>query len=395
MENSHTSPNEDSEDSSMALYVHWPWCKAKCPYCDFNSRVPIDEPDHKLWLDAYISEMEHFAGLVGKKPLSSIFFGGGTPSTMKPKTVAGIIEHAERLWGFQNDIEITLEANPTSATRQLFEDFKDGGVNRVSIGVQSFGPEHLLFLGREHSAEQARTTIEDAANIFSRVSFDLIYALAQQSVAQWEGQLKSALDFAKGLNIGHLSIYQLGIEPGTPFFRDNVKGAPEDDSVEMFDLTQQLTTDYGLPAYEISNHSAAQQISRHNMVYWQGGEYIGIGPGAHGRYGRGAKRCAHHQIADPKNWLEKIKQSGHGTAKTKKLPANEAIEERILTGLRITSGVGRKSFEKDFSMKLESALNQQGLLQMLDLKMVEIDEHGLRATAQAKIKLNSVIERLL
>ncbi|MDH5188858.1 MAG: radical SAM family heme chaperone HemW, partial [Rhodospirillaceae bacterium] len=330
---------DNAPDFPLALYVHWPWCKAKCPYCDFNSRVPTGEHDHKQWADAYVKEMEHFVAISAKRPLSSIFFGGGTPSTMSPQTVGAVIEGAKRLWGFNNDIEITLEANPTSATKQLFADFKDAGINRVSIGAQSFNPAHLSFLGREHSADHAKSTIEDGAQVFSRVSFDLIYALPGQSPTQWEKELKSALDWAGGLNIGHISIYQLGIEPGTPFFRDGVKGAPEDDSVLMFDLTQQLTSEYGLPAYEISNHGRPEQISRHNMVYWQGGEYVGIGPGAHGRTGRGANRQAHYQIADPKSWLEKINHSGHGTAKSKSVPKADAIEERILTGLRIIGGV--------------------------------------------------------
>lgn len=379
----------------LALYVHWPWCKAKCPYCDFNSKVPLSPPDHGLWADSYIKEMGHFFSMVPTGPVGSIFFGGGTPSTMSPKTVGRVIAEAKRLWGFSNDIEITLEANPTSVEAALLVDFAAIGVNRVSIGVQSFIDEQLSFLGREHSGANAKKAVETAAGIFPRVSFDLIYALAGQSAGAWETQLKSALDFAQNLEITHLSLYQLGIEPGTPFFRDAVIGANEDDSVAMFNATQRLSAEYGLSAYEISNHATPGHESRHNMVYWQGGEYVGIGPGAHGRTGFGGDRLRHHQITDPAQWLKRVGELGHGSAQTKKIGITQAIEERILTGLRLKNGIERKSFEKDFSMKLESALDAQGLLQMLELNMVEIDENGLRATSDARIKLNSVIERLL
>ena len=384
---------DNASNNSLALYVHWPWCKAKCPYCDFNSKVPIEAPDHAQWAVAYVSEMKYFHGLVGtgKRPISSIFFGGGTPSTMAPETVGKIIETAGDLWGFQDGVEITLEANPTSIEVAKLKDFASAGVNRVSIGVQSLNDERLKFLGREHSGANARAALEIAAGIFPRFNFDLIYAVPDQEVDEWEAELTDAIS----LGADHMSLYQLSIEPGTAFFRDNILPADEDRAIHMFEMTQSIMDANEMPAYEISNHARPGFESKHNMVYWQGGEYIGIGPGAHGRIGMGAERTAYHQIADPARWLTRVASDGVGSAKSKTIELDQSIEERIMTGLRLAKGIDRKSFENDFNQTLESALNPHQLSHLLELGLVEIDGAGIRATKAARIKLNAVIERLI
>ena len=382
---------DNTSNNSLALYVHWPWCKAKCPYCDFNSKVPDRAPDHAQWAAAYASEMKYFYDLTGKRPLSSIFFGGGTPSTMAPQTVAEIIAAAGNLWGFQDGVEITLEANPTSVEAERLKDFAGAGINRVSIGVQSLNDERLRFLGREHSGAEARAALEMAASIYPRFNFDLIYAAPGQGVDEWEGELRQAIE----LGADHMSLYQLSIEPGTAFFRDNIAPADEDSAVRMFEITQSIMDANGLPAYEISNHARPGFESRHNMVYWQGGEYVGIGPGAHGRIGIGAERIAHHQIADPARWLDRVAREGFGTGKSKTIELSQSIEERIMTGLRLSSGINRKSFEMNFKQTLESALNPEQLSHLVELGLVEVDAVGIRATKNARIKLNAVIERLI
>ena len=385
------SNTTDNKDNDLALYVHWPWCKAKCPYCDFNSKVPTQTPDHAQWTNAYVSEMKYFYELVGKRPISSIFFGGGTPSTMAAETVGRIIETASDLWGLQDNVEITIEANPTSVEVAALKDFAKAGVNRVSIGVQSLNDENLKFLGREHSGRDAVHALETAASIFPRFNFDLIYALPGQSVGEWQNELLKAIT----LGADHMSLYQLSIEPGTAFFKQNVSPADEDSAATMFEITQEIMGANKMPAYEISNHARPGFESRHNMVYWQGGEYVGIGPGAHGRIGLRAARTALHQIADPARWLARVATDGHGTAKTKAIETRQSIEERIMTGLRITNGIGRKGFETDFKQTLESALNPEQLAHLTQLNLIEIDEAGIRATDDGRIKLNAIIERLL
>ena len=381
----------NASSKSLALYVHWPWCKAKCPYCDFNSKVPTETPDHAQWADAYVSEMKYFEPLTGKAPISSIFFGGGTPSTMAAKTVGRIIDEASNLWGLNDGVEITLEANPTSVEVAGLKDFASAGVNRVSIGVQSFNDERLKFLGREHSGLEAIRALEVAADIFPRFNFDLIYAAPNQSVDEWQDELLKAIT----LGADHMSLYQLSIEPGTAFFKRNLSPAVEDSAIQMFEITQEIMSANKMPAYEISNHARLGHESRHNMVYWQGGEYVGIGPGAHGRIGMGEGRTAYHQIADPARWLARVATDGFGTAKTKTIEIRQSIEERIMTGLRLTGGIERKKFETDFKQTLESALNPEQLAGLVELNLVEIDEAGIRATDNGRIKLNAIIERLL
>lgn len=318
----------------LALYVHWPFCVSKCPYCDFNSHVrsAIDQDE---WREALLADLEHEAALLPGRQLSSIFFGGGTPSLMDPATVEAVIDAAKRRWNPTQSIEITLEANPNSVEAARFSDLAAAGVNRLSLGLQSFDDAKLAFLGRAHSAAEGLAALESAQRHFDRVSFDLIYALPGDEEKGWTCDLDRAL----GLGTTHLSLYQLTIEPGTRFATDVAASrfAPlgEDRSAALFELTQQRTTAFGLPAYEISNHARPGAESRHNLTYWRCGDYAGIGPGAHGR--RGGMRTQRHR--KPENFLSALKRNGHGIVEEARLSPRERADEALVTGLRLAEGV--------------------------------------------------------
>ncbi|GMN13537.1 radical SAM family heme chaperone HemW [Altererythrobacter sp. MTPC7] len=319
---------------ARALYIHWPFCLKKCPYCDFNSHVRA-EVDHALWQDALLADMRHEADAAGGEPLESIFFGGGTPSLMPPHLVAALLTEAERLWGFAPGMEITLEANPTSFEADKFAELAHAGVNRVSLGIQSLEQDALTFLGREHSVEEALSALDHAQELFGRVSFDLIYARPRQSADAWAEELRRAIAFGTS----HLSLYQLTIEPGTRFATDVRTGSFEpmdgDDAATLFTVTQEMTATAGLPAYEISNHSAPGQESRHNLTYWRYRDYCGVGPGAHGR--RGGRATQRHK--KPENWLSAIENQGHGIAEEQALDRREQASEALLMGLRLREGI--------------------------------------------------------
>jgi len=291
-----------AEDDALAVYVHWPFCESKCPYCDFNSHV-AEGVDDGRWRSALLAELDHFAqGLEGRR-VASIFFGGGTPSLMAPETAAAVIGRVKSLWPAAEDLEVTLEANPSSVEAGRFRAFLDAGVNRVSIGVQSLRPESLQFLGRRHSAAEALSAIAAAAKTFERFSFDLIYGLPGQTADAWRRELAEAVKMAGG----HVSAYQLAIEPGTPFHRDGVQAAPEGLGADLYAITQEVLEKAGLRAYEISNHARPGAECRHNLDIWQGAEYVGIGPGAHGRLRArlrdGAATEAVYQVHAPGRWL--------------------------------------------------------------------------------------------
>lgn len=374
---------------SLALYIHWPFCKAKCPYCDFNSHVRENvAQDH--WRNALIKELNWYAGQVVKRPLTSIFLGGGTPSLMPAATVAAVIDEAERIFGFAEGIEITLEANPTSVEAEKFRAFYQAGVNRVSLGIQSLTPRHLQFLGREHSADEARAAIALAAEIFPRYSFDLIYALFGQSLADWERELQDALSIAGR----HLSLYQLTIEPGTQFHHLHQAGKlpvlGADESAEYYTLTQAMMEAAGMPAYEISNHAVIGEESRHNLTYWKGGEYIGIGPGAHGRihfslHQAPLQRMATTNLRSPEKWLAQAQDVGHGQEAAIPLSPEEVLEEKLLMGIRLRGGVALADYH--FSPALLSALAQE--------KLITLTPTHLIPTASGRLVLNSLIEKLL
>lgn len=319
---------------AQALYIHWPFCLAKCPYCDFNSHVR-DRVDHGLWERALLADMRREAEVAGGQSLRSIFFGGGTPSLMPPALVERLLREAQHLWGFDPDIEITLEGNPSSVEAANYAALASAGINRASLGIQALDNVTLRFLGRLHDADEALTALDVAQQHFDRVSFDLIYARPGQTVAQWEAELRRAI----GFGTSHLSLYQLTIEPGTRFETMVRKGdfEPLDDDAcaDLFDLTRAVTAAAGLPAYEISNHARPGDEGRHNLTYWRYEDYCGIGPGAHGR--RGGVATTRHR--KPENWLDAIARQEDGIAEARPLARNERAAEAMLMGLRLREGV--------------------------------------------------------
>lgn len=319
---------------ARALYIHWPFCLAKCPYCDFNSHVR-DSVDHALWERALLSDMHHEAEQAGGEALTSVFFGGGTPSLMPPALVERLLQEAEHLWGFAPGIEITLEGNPSSVEASNYFDLAVAGVNRVSLGVQALDDDALRFLGRLHDVNEALSALDVAQRHFQRVTFDLIYARPNQSTEDWLAELERAI----GFGTRHLSLYQLTIEPGTRFATLARTGAftPLDDdaAADQFVLTQQITAAAGLPAYEVSNHAAAGEQSRHNLTYWRYQDYCGIGPGAHGR--RNGEATVRHR--KPENWLAAVEAEGHGLSQATRLDPGEQASEALLMGLRLAEGL--------------------------------------------------------
>jgi len=319
---------------ARALYIHWPFCLAKCPYCDFNSHVR-DQVDHAAWQEGLLADMRHEHALAGGEALDSIFFGGGTPSLMPPALVARLLDEAEKLWGFAPGIEITLEGNPSSVEAANYAALAGAGVNRVSLGLQALDNETLRFLGRLHDAGEGLAALDVAQAHFDRVSFDLIYARPGQSLDGWRAELERALAYGTG----HLSLYQLTIEPGTKFETMVRKGdftpLDEDACADMFALTREMTAAAGLPAYEISNHARPGEESRHNLTYWRYQDYAGIGPGAHGR--RGGMATVRHR--KPENWLAAIDAQRHGIAEERVLGLSEQASEAMLMGLRLREGV--------------------------------------------------------
>ncbi|MBT3237482.1 MAG: coproporphyrinogen III oxidase [Rhodospirillaceae bacterium] len=366
----------------LSLYVHWPFCLSKCPYCDFNSHVSEEAIDHGRWRDALLSEMAHFASETKNRALSSIFFGGGTPSLMQPDTVAAIISEAKRHWSVA-DIEITAEANPTSVEADKLEAFRDAGINRLSLGVQSFDDNALKYLGREHSSDDATNAISLAKRLFPAFSFDLIYARAEQTADDWQAELEQAFSFEPP----HISLYQLSIEPGTPFHKRNVEVPENNAAARLFELTQTLSEAAGLPAYEISNHARPGYECRHNLGIWDGQDYIGIGPGAHGRLGDADDATdAIYQIHDPARWLSAIDEKGHATAKRQRLSPRERLEERVMTGLRTSVGIGPK---------LTQFINGELLAEMIQGGFLAWADGKLSATPTGRLVLDAVIHRLL
>ncbi|WP_395613859.1 radical SAM family heme chaperone HemW, partial [Allosphingosinicella sp.] len=317
-------------EGDLALYIHWPFCISKCPYCDFNSHVR-EQVDQGRWRDALLADLAFEAAQTPGRRLSSVFFGGGTPSLMPPATVEALLGAAERHWGFADGIEITLEANPSSVEAARFADLASAGVNRVSLGLQSLDDQALHFLGRAHDVDEGLTALATAQSVFDRVSFDLIYALPGQGAEAWAAELERAL----GFGTGHLSLYQLTIEPGTRFAALAAKGelvpADPDESAALYELTQDMTGAAGLPAYEISNHARPAEESRHNLAYWRYQNYAGVGPGAHGR--RNGVATQRHR--KPENWLGALARNGHGIVEETEITPAEQRVEALLMGLRL------------------------------------------------------------
>ena len=378
--------------SGFGLYVHWPFCQSKCPYCDFNSHV-ASHVDHGKWLEAYLSELRRFGAETPGRVLNSIFFGGGTPSLMHPATVEAIVNEATRLWTPANDLEITLEANPTSVEIGRFRDFRLAGVNRVSVGIQALNDQDLRRLGRMHSATEARSAISISQQVFDRTSFDLIYARQDQSLKQWEAELTDALS----MSADHLSLYQLTIEPDTVFGARFAKGQllglpPEDIAADMFELTQDLCEAAGMPSYEVSNHAKPNAESRHNMIYWRGGDYVGIGPGAHGRLTTSSgHRYATVSPSAPNAWLDAVTSTHALAEERERLSSDDIATEFLLMGLRMTAGVSLKDYNaisgRPLSHKKIQSLTEQGLL--------VLEDNYIKTTKSGRMVLNWVLQQLL
>ncbi|MDA7423407.1 radical SAM family heme chaperone HemW [Thalassococcus lentus] len=381
---------DDWKAGGFALYVHWPFCESKCPYCDFNSHVS-QFVDQQRWARALVSEIDRYSELTKGRVLRSIFFGGGTPSLMAVETVQSVLEASKKNWLWANDIEITLEANPGSVETAKFQGFSEVGVNRVSLGIQALNDTDLKRLGRLHSVAEAKTAFDTARKFFDRVSFDLIYARQDQSLADWRSELTEALSMAGD----HLSLYQLTIEPGTAFWdraqRGGLRGLPEDSlSADMYDLTQELCDQAGYSAYEVSNHAQNGSESRHNLVYWNYGDYIGVGPGAHGRVTKNGQKYATEAISAPGAWI-KAAELGNADVLSAVISPPDMAGEAIMMGLRTIYGLDVDRVRQIHPDALPSAK----LSELQDLNLIELDGGRIKPTRQGTLLLNSVITELL
>ena len=378
-------------DPGFAVYVHWPFCAQKCPYCDFNSHVRHQGWDEARFLAAYLRELRHFAQLAPGRPVHSVFFGGGTPSLMQPATVAAILDEIARLWPMEGNPEITLEANPSSVEAERFRGYRAAGVNRVSLGVQSLNDADLKALGRLHNAAEALAAIDIARKTFDRFSFDLIYARPRQTAAAWEAELTRALSLAGH----HLSLYQLTIEDGTPFAALHRAGklvVPEPELAdELYAITQGLTEASGLPAYEISNHARPGEESRHNLVYWRYGEYAGVGPGAHGRLIVDGQRRALSTERNPEAWAALVETHGHGLVEDDVLTATDAADELLLMGLRLCEGIDLERLARVGGVRPSAV----AVARLEALGMIErVGNARIRATRQGRFVLNEIVRQI-
>ncbi len=375
----------------LARYIHWPFCVSKCPYCDFNSHVRA-EVDMDQWRTALLADLAREAALTPGRPLSSIFFGGGTPSLMPPQIVSALIAAAERHWGFTPDIEITLEANPSSVEAARFADIAAAGVNRVSLGLQALEDAALHFLGRAHDVREGLSALDTAQAAFARVSFDLSYARPGQDEASWEAELARALAFGTG----HLSLYQLTIEPGTRFATLVAQGklapADPDHGATLYELTQAMTGAVGIPAYEISNHARAGQESRHNLTYWRYGDYLGIGPGAHGR--RGGMATLRHK--KPENWMAAVERKGDGLQSAVPLAPDEQATEALLMGLRLGEGVDLERIARLSGLARDALVDEAAIGRLAALGLVQREAaHRLRVLPPGMLLLDAILPEIV
>ena len=381
---------DNAADEPIALYVHWPFCVSKCPYCDFNSHVRASI-DSDAWRAALLSDLAHEAALNGGRRLSSIFFGGGTPSLMPPDIVGALIDAATRHWRPTGDIEITLEANPSSVEAARFADLAAAGVNRVSLGLQSLENEALHFLGRAHDVREGLAALEVAQSTFGRVNFDLIYARPGQSLADWESEL------ARGLSFGtdHLSLYQLTIEPGTRFATLVAQGklnpADPDHAADLYEQTQAMTAAAGIPAYEISNHARPGQESRHNLTYWRYGDYVGVGPGAHGR--RDGLATLRHR--KPENWMTAVERNGHGLQGEEPLDGRDRAREALLMGLRLAEGVDLDRIARLSGLPVDMLLDRDAVARIAGHGMIRQDGQRLRVDRAGMLLLDAILPEIV
>tara|TARA_R110001592_G_scaffold170061_1_gene406921 strand:+ start:2694 stop:3878 length:1185 start_codon:yes stop_codon:yes gene_type:complete len=379
-----------SDMGPLALYIHWPFCVSKCPYCDFNSHVR-DQVDVAAWQSALLADMAHEAKLTSGRKLSSIFFGGGTPSLMPPTLVETLIKAAERHWGFADNIEITLEANPSSVEAANFHDLARAGVNRVSLGLQSLDDQTLEFLGRAHDVEEGLAALDTAQQAFDRVSFDLIYARPGQSLKDWQAELDRALSFGTG----HLSLYQLTIEPGTRFETLVRTGklipADDDHCADLFELNRSIMTAAGLPAYEISNHAKPGQESRHNLTYWRYQDYVGIGPGAHGR----RLNSATERHKKPENFLSAVERNGNGLKVEQALSPETRAMEALMMGLRLAEGIDLADLEAKTGLAVAAMVDGAEVEKLRGLGFVEQRDGRLTILPKGMPLLDALLPKII
>jgi putative oxygen-independent coproporphyrinogen III oxidase len=384
------APSPVRGEEGFGVYVHWPFCRAKCPYCDFSSHVRHGGIDEARFLSAYLAELAYFASLAPARSVASVFFGGGTPSLMQAETVAGILEAIAKHWRLDGDAEITLEANPTSVEAERFAGYRASGVNRLSLGVQALDDTSLKALGRQHSADEALSALDLAKRHFGRVSFDLIYAREGQTARGWRDELNFALRHATD----HLSLYQLTIEPGTPFAARHDAGTLRTpngaEARAQYLLTQELCEAAGLPAYEVSNHARPGSESRHNLLYWRGAEYAGVGPGAHSRIGVDGRKRALATIKSPEDWRASVEARGHGLASDDALSADEAAEEYLLMGMRLSEGIDVERFAAIGG----GALDEARIASLAEDGLVRRDGRRLAATPKGRLVLDRLIVEL-
>lgn len=381
---------DDWQNGGFGLYLHWPFCESKCPYCDFNSHVAA-RIDQNRWQAAYLAEIDRLGRETQGRVLDTVFFGGGTPSLMDPALVSAIIEKVRSTWPMRNDPEITLEANPGSIEAGRFRGYREAGVNRVSMGMQAMNDADLHRLGRRHTAEEARRAFEIARNCFDRVSFDLIYARQDQDLQDWRKELTAALELA----VDHLSLYQLTIEDGTAFAdrfaRGGLRGLPSEDlAADMYEVTQEVCDRFGMPAYEVSNHARPGAESRHNLIYWRGGDYMGVGPGAHGRLSFDGKRWATEAPKPPGAWMSLVEAGRSGDQNRQVMSAEEHGLEYLLMSLRLSEGLDLKRYTTVSGTGLDPASVQE----LVALDAVRRADDRLIVTPSGRLLLNAVIRKL-
>ena len=384
----------DAKDPGFGIYVHWPFCLSKCPYCDFNSHVH-EQVDHDRWRGALLAEIDHYAARTADRTVTSIFFGGGTPSLMEPATVAAVIDRIAERWTIGPGVEITLEANPSSVEADRFLSLAQAGVNRVSLGLQALDDASLSFLGRRHNAAEGLAALAVAKRNFKRVSFDLIYARPHQTVDAWRAELTRAI--AEGTE--HLSVYQLTIEAGTKFATLYARGElampDEDTQVALYETTHELLGEAGLPAYEISNHARPGAESRHNLTYWRYGDYVGVGPGAHGRLTVDGVKMATRAHRAPEIWLERVERSGHGAHADEPVATAERRDELLMMGLRLNEGVSRARLRNELGADVDALIDGAKLERLIGGGFLTLDDDALRATAAGRQRLNAVLASLI
>lgn len=387
-------PAAAETNAGFGVYLHWPFCKSKCPYCDFNSHVR-ESIDQARWRRALIADLEHARAMSGPRAVTSVFFGGGTPSLMPPETVAAALERIDALWGLAAGTEVTLEANPTSSEAGRFAAFAAAGVNRLSIGVQALDDAALRFLGRQHSAAEALGALALARAAFPRLSFDLIYARPGQSAEVWRAELAEAL----ALGPEHIALYQLTIEEGTVFHgawrRGELTLPEEETAAALYEATAAQLAAAGLPAYEISNHARPGGECRHNLTYWRYGDYAGIGPGAHGRLTIDGAKHATRQHRAPEAWLDLVEKQGHGWRQDEIVAPEARLAEMVMMGLRLSEGISRAAFAAELEAAPEELLPQERVARLAAEGYLVLDESGLRATPEGRQRLDAVLGYLL